>query len=82
MIGVTEAVEWLEYDAPESDPDRVSGAVVFKNTRLPVEAVVAGIRAVFAFGAARERQLQSRGYCSTKMYLNLAFLVCQGWHLP
>jgi uncharacterized protein (DUF433 family) len=83
--------EWLGCDLLESVPGKVSGAVVFRNTRLPVEAIVGnvdafmeidglsedsavaatlesfpsvpgganGIRAVLAYRAAREPQLQS-----------------------
>jgi uncharacterized protein (DUF433 family) len=83
--------EWLGCDLLESIPGKVSGEVVFKNTRLPVETIVGnvdafmeidgmsednaieatfnsfpsvpggmnGIRAVLAYRAAREPQLQS-----------------------
>ena len=37
------AKEWLGCDLLESVPGRVSGAVVFKDTRLPVEAVVGNV---------------------------------------
>ena len=40
-----ELQDWLAYEALESDPERVSGAVVFKNTRLPVDAVVENVDA-------------------------------------
>jgi uncharacterized protein (DUF433 family) len=82
--------EWLGCALLESVPGKVSGDVVFKNTRLPVEAIVGnvdafieieglsenaaieatfecfpsvpggvqGIRAVLAYRAAHETQLQ------------------------
>ena len=38
-----ETREWLDCDLLESVPGKVSGAVVFKNTRLPVEAITANV---------------------------------------
>ena len=38
-------LDWSQCDAVESVPDRVSGAWVFKNTRMPVQAVFANLQA-------------------------------------
>ena len=34
------ALDWSQYPAVESIPDKVSGAWVFKGTRLPVATVI------------------------------------------
>ena len=34
------ALDWSQCDAVERDPDKVSGAWVFRNTRLPVATVI------------------------------------------
>ena len=33
-------LDWSQCDAVERDPDKVSGAWVFRNTRLPVATVI------------------------------------------
>ncbi len=40
-----EAHEWLGCDLLEVVPGKVSGAVLFKNTRLPVDSVVENVDA-------------------------------------
>ena len=40
-----EAKEWLGCDLLEALPGKVSGAVVFKNTRLPVETITGNVDA-------------------------------------
>ena len=54
-----EAKEWLGCDLLESVPGKVSGAVVFKGTRLPVSAVVENVDAFMETAQSREKAIAS-----------------------
>jgi uncharacterized protein (DUF433 family) len=51
-----QAKEWLGCDLLESVPGRVSGAVVFKDTRLPVDAVVGNVCAFMEISGMTEEE--------------------------
>jgi len=53
MNGMTTS-EWLGCDLLESVPGKVSGAVVFKGTRLPVETIVENVDAFMEFEGLSE----------------------------
>ena len=48
--------EWLGCDRLEAVPGKVSGAVVFKDTRLPVESVVENVDAFMELEGMTEAQ--------------------------
>jgi uncharacterized protein (DUF433 family) len=43
--GVMPALDWSQCEAVESVPGKVSGAWVFKNTRMPVQTVFVNLQA-------------------------------------
>jgi uncharacterized protein (DUF433 family) len=52
-----EATEWLDCDLLESVPGKVSGAVVFKNTRLPVEVITDNVDAYIDEGLTLDQAI-------------------------
>ena len=53
-----EASDWLTCDLLESVPGKVSGAVVFKNTRLPVEAITENVDSYLHEGLSLDKAIE------------------------
>lgn len=52
--------EWLGCELLESVPGKVSGEVVFKNTRLPVETIVGNVDAFMEIdGLSEDRAIEA-----------------------
>ena len=49
--------DWLGCSLIEIDPERVSGAPVFKNTRLPVETITDNVDAYMDAGLPLDRAI-------------------------
>ncbi len=56
-IGNMEDNDWLGCSLIEIDPERVSGAPVFKNTRLPVETITDNVDAYMDAGLPLDRAI-------------------------
>ena len=58
-------LDWSKCPAVESVPGRLSGAWVFRDTRMPVSAVFENLEAGGRNWWQRARQAPSRGICTS-----------------